>query len=568
MKNKLILFLTTFLLLTGCNGKKNSSNGSNSSNSSSSSIPEPGPVEYGYGYYDDYYGQLTWDNGEDLKNKLHTIIRNGYKPLRYNTPNWESNSDADKAQYDFECVDVVYSKDDVLASYTQTGWQREHAFAASLMTDCQTSNAVKFLGRATDFHNLFAGSQNGNSSRSNKNFGVADKTSPTYTDRTVDNGNDGYSFDPKTFEPGNKDKGRLARAIFYMATMYKDDEYDNVNAKTLKGLRVVEENVDYTPGNCEFAIGHLSELLNWNNSWAVDYLEMQHNESVYTHVYSKDGYAQGNRNPFVDYPSLVDYIFGDKQNQSGDLKYQKPSCADLRSEYNEFSHYAIASAQREYSVGDTLTASDFSVYKVNKNYTYASAAANEYTNSLLNHTFTSGDGEQVEAVITAGEQTIKYTITISNMQSCSYYSGRLNGKASLFTNGASGDQNIPLNGVQFTFNITGGSSYAVTNENQLEAIKMGSGTSNKEVEQVVITTANSYTVDQAYIACRAANTSSSFTLTIKVGSETVYTGSVGYNANKTDTYGESFSSLTGKVTFILSGSNALSLGALAFNVVS
>lgn len=569
MKNKVILLLTTVLLLTGCNAKKNSSNsGSNGSNSGSS---EPAPIEYGYGFYGGYYGELKWNNGEDLKIKLHSIIRNGYQPLRYtagSNANWESNTVADHSKFDYEFLDVVYTKDDVPVSYTQTGWQREHAFAASLMTDSTTGNAVKCLGRATDFHNLFAGGSSGNSSRGNKNFGTANKADGGYKNYTVDDGQDGYSYDSTTFEPGNKDKGRLARAIFYMSTMYKDDEYDDANEKTLKGLKIVEENVSYSSGNCQFAIGNLSTLLSWNNAYSVDYLEMQHNESVYSHIYSKDSKAQGNRNPYVDYPSLVDYVYGSKKDKPGDLSFQKPACYELESNSSEFSHYAIAEAKREYTLGETFDASDVTVYKVNKNYTSTVAPSSEYTCSLTGHTFVAEDGEALSASITAGEQTIFYAVKISAMQSCSYYSGRLNGTAGSLTNGYSGDQNISWNGVPFTVNISGGTQYTVSNNNQLEGIQMGSNTNNKEVTQVSVTTVNSYTVDRAFIAARAGNSSSSYTLYIKVGDTTVYTHTVGYDANKTNVYGESFSQLTGKVTFIFVGEKALTLGAIAYNVVS
>ena len=249
MKNKLFLLLTTSLLLVGCNiNKKKSSDisseilssqnssqvvSSNNPTSSETPVSSEAPSSettssedassegtttssesqstsesgYGYGYYNNYYGKLTWTDGADLKQKLHDIIRTGWNKLRYDKPNWESNSYADRSKYDFEYLDVLYKSDNVKASLTQKGWQREHAFPASLMTDQLTSDAVKTLGRATDFHNLFAGDASGNSSRGNKNFGVADKTDPSYTDRTTSGGIDGYSFDPKTFEPGNKDKG-------------------------------------------------------------------------------------------------------------------------------------------------------------------------------------------------------------------------------------------------------------------------------------------------------------------------------------------------------------------------
>ena len=134
MKNKLILFLTTFILLTGCNNKNNSSNNSSassepsSSSSQSSSEPDPEPTEFGYDYYDGYYGELKWTNGADLKQKLHDIIRDGWQPLTYTAPNWESNSEADKSMYDYEYVDVLYNGENIKKSLTNIKWQRPLSF--------------------------------------------------------------------------------------------------------------------------------------------------------------------------------------------------------------------------------------------------------------------------------------------------------------------------------------------------------------------------------------------------------------------------------------------------------
>ena len=191
---------------------------SSSSEQSSSEIPETH-------YYDGYYDTLvSWTDGEDLKNQLNAIIRNGYTPLSYiksSKQNYDTNVHADHSKYDFEYLDVIYSENHTFKTETNKGWQREHAWCASLMCGSVTGNAVNCKGRATDFHNLFAANASGNQSRGNKNYGYADVLAPSYTTRFMtDDGNDGYSYDEIIFEPGDIDKGRLARAIFYMATMY------------------------------------------------------------------------------------------------------------------------------------------------------------------------------------------------------------------------------------------------------------------------------------------------------------------------------------------------------------
>ena len=591
MKRKVFLILATSLLLIGCgvrrtessifdsitsqttstsnssteisqsDGTSTSQSSGNSSSSdqqsSGDSSSEDGdPNEFGYGNYNGYYGQLTWNNGEDLKQKLHDIIRNGWSPLKYATPNWETNTYADHTKHDFEYVDALYTATDIKASLTNTNWQREHAFAASLMTGQITSEAVKTLGRATDFHNLFAGESSANSSRGNKNYGVADTTAQNYTNRTTTNGEDGYSFDPKTFEPGNKDKGRVARAIFYMATMYKDNE------DGYKGLSIVEENVNYDSNNCQFAIGHLSELINWSNTYAVDYLEMQHNESVYSHVYSKDEKAQGNRNPFVDYPQLVDYVYGNKQNEAGDLKYLEPSSNLLKTGNNEFSHYALESAKREFSYGETLTNNDFSVVSVKRDFTYEKVTTG-FTHSLLNHTFSSSDADPITAHISFDSQTINYEISLNPMGNCSYiYENMKN--TGIVKSSPNTDQNVSYGDEAFTINFSASGTITCTNTSS-GGFKLGSKT--VPVTKVVLTTKNSYTVNKAFISCYAANNDSSYTLVIKVGETTVYQGTV-VSGSSGVIYGGSFAEATGQVSYTFTGTNALNLCSVAFNKVN
>ena len=48
-------------------------------------------------------------------------------------------------------------------------------------------------------------------------------------------------------------------------------------------------------------------MLNWNAKDPVSDKERNRNDSVYAS-------RQKNRNPFIDYPELVDYVYGDKQN--------------------------------------------------------------------------------------------------------------------------------------------------------------------------------------------------------------------------------------------------------------
>ena len=566
MKNKkslTILFLA--MLVSACTGHPSAAFSSSSTSSEFFDDRD---------YYNGYYASLvSWENGEDLKNQLNAIIRNGYQPLSYtksNKQNYDTNVHADHNKDDFEYLDVIYSKYNNFKSDTNKGWQREHAWCASLMCGSATGDAILYKGRSTDFHNLFAANASGNQSRGNKNYGYANKNAASFkADSLTDNGNDGYSYDAEIFEPANIDKGRLSRAIFYMATMYKDEEIDTSNNITMKGLTIVEDPVTYVAGNnCAFAIGGLSALLEWNNKYAVDYLEMQHNISVYSDADNIDGVAQGNRNPYVDYPELVDYVYGSKKNSPGQLNRVKAAASYLGCSEEGVSHYALKEAKRSFSFGDKLTASDYMVVSVNKNYSYVPATGN-IANSFDNHTFVESDGELLNATITTPINTISYRINLDPMGNSS------SGTLMVTTDGINKktpdvDQNVSYGDVPFTFNFSTTYSSVSTSGMTINNISAGGitiGSSTRPLTMLTIATRDSYNIDAVYIKAQAGNDSSSYTLSIKVGDTVVKTGSVNSSNNWKLFGGVLETPATGKISFVFSGSSSLKINSIAFNSI-
>ena len=576
-KLKSLSLILATLLIAACSKPSSAAFSSSEtfSESHSSSTNSSSEIVDDAHYYNGYYDTLvSWNNGEDLKNQLHAIIRNGYTAISYtksSKQNYDTNIHADHSKYDFEYLDVIYSKTDTFKTDTNKGWQREHAWCASLMCGSTTGNAINYKGRATDFHNLFAANASGNQSRGNKNYGYANAIAESYiTTFSSDNGKDGYTYDEFIFEPGDIDKGRLARAIFYMATMYKDAEKDTANNINMKGLTIVEDPVSYVAGdNCAFAIGNLSELLEWNNNVPVDYLEMQHNISVYIDKDNPDGAAQGNRNPYVDYPGLVDYVYGSKKDQPGTLKDVVASASYLESEYKGISHYAIKEAKREYGLGETVSSSDYKVVQVYKNYSFIETTSN-ITHSLSNHPFSESDGDKIEAKITTPSNEIKYMINLNPLGACS------TGILDVTTTGidkkkANVDQNVTYGSVGFTFNFVTTYSDVSTNGMTINNISAGGitvGSSTRSLTKLTITTSDSYTVDRVFIKAMAGNASSSYTLTIKVGETTVFTNTVNDSTTWKNFGGALNEPLSGQISFIFIGSSSLKINSIAFNAIS
>lgn len=112
----------------------------------------------------------------------------------------------------------------------------------------------------------------------------------------------GYSG--KVFEPDDEYKGDFARGYFYMATRYADkcSDWGNQMFGNVNGLTTYSVNL----------------LLKWHREDPVSEKERVRNDAIYGYN-NNTGYKQGNRNPFIDYPCLAEYIWGDRKGQSVDF---------------------------------------------------------------------------------------------------------------------------------------------------------------------------------------------------------------------------------------------------------
>lgn len=91
-------------------------------------------------------------------------------------------------------------------------------------------------------------------------------------------------------------RGRLARTYFYMAALYHVDVWASEAYLMMSGSR--------WPGLSRYAAEMLME---WHRTWPVSAAETALNE--------RGEQLQGNRNPFVDYPDLAEYLWGSRQEQ-------------------------------------------------------------------------------------------------------------------------------------------------------------------------------------------------------------------------------------------------------------
>ena len=114
------------------------------------------------------------------------------------------------------------------------------------------------------------------------------------------------SYSGKVFEPDDEYKGDFARTYFYMATRYasKCSSWGNHFGSANSGLT-----------NYSVAL-----FLKWHREDPVSEKELIRNEAIYGNpTYNSTGYKQGNRNPFIDYPCLAEYIWGEHKGEVVDF---------------------------------------------------------------------------------------------------------------------------------------------------------------------------------------------------------------------------------------------------------
>ncbi len=233
-----------------------------------------------------YYDSLEGLSGSALKQALQNIIAN---PSVVRAHNYGDVTDilkvADQNPLNSNQVWLMYvetprAKLDFQTTSSNVGfWNREHIYPQSRggfanATDDVADGINIWLPTSADditaghgdAHHIRAEDGPENTSRSNRDYGLTGYNGPIGTLGSW--------------------KGDVARSVFYMAVRYN-------------ALSVVNGDIpDTTVGQ----LGDLASLLTWNQTDPRDDFEMNRNNYIYTWQY--------NRNPFIDYPALADYIWG------------------------------------------------------------------------------------------------------------------------------------------------------------------------------------------------------------------------------------------------------------------
>lgn len=232
------------------------------------------------GYYDDASGLAT----ERLKTALHEIIYPHTRVTYSKLPTYFKETDV-KPQTNFWWD--MYSNLDVPTNITFGDYMnREHSFPKSWWGG--KDNVAAY----SDLFHLYPAEAKANQAKSNWPLGIV-KGTPSFDNGVclVGRGVEGGGAD-KVFEPADEYKGDFARSYFYVVTAYQNLTW----ASNYKWMVADGAYPTLRPWAIEL-------LLEWHRADPVSEKEINRNEAVYA--------IQGNRNPFIDYPALAEYIWGD-----------------------------------------------------------------------------------------------------------------------------------------------------------------------------------------------------------------------------------------------------------------
>ena len=260
-----------------------------------------------------YYSAANNTCGATLKTKMRTIINGECNGVQFSQMSYGSGylNGVWGAFQTTDCVagtSTIIDRYSCITSYTvgtdqgsssseegKGGYNREHSFPKSWFGGSTSA------GPGTDLFHIYPTDVTVNNKRSAYPFGEvrnASFTSSGAYPSKLGTGGYGSQTSYTVFEPADKWKGDFARTYFYMVTCYENDIVSWYNNYSNTDVTKVLNGTKYPA----FQTWYLDMMLKWAENDPVDEIETARNEAVMA--------KQHNRNPFIDYPGLEQYIWG------------------------------------------------------------------------------------------------------------------------------------------------------------------------------------------------------------------------------------------------------------------
>ena len=348
---------------------------------------------------DDYYKKADGKKGEALKTAMCKIIYNrtekSYDYLWTAFKTTDVRSDGKIWDMYSNTTNYVPGGSAQGGNYSAEGdsYNREHSWPQSWFG----SNTPMY----TDLHHIYPTDGFVNGKRANYPFG--ETNNPTYSSANGFSklGPCSYSgYTGTVFEPADEYKGDFARTYFYMVTCYEEKLNDWYNGNA-DGIRATIDGSTY-PGLQEW---QLNMLMEWAKEDPVSEKEINRNNAVYA--------IQKNRNPFIDYPGLQEYIWGICINETFDYDdYVQPV-------YKQDVTMAFNPTEVTATIGEDFTEPTLTTTPANLSVTYSSSEQTVATIDVATGEVTPvAAGTTVITATFAGDNSYNsgsatYTLTVS-----------------------------------------------------------------------------------------------------------------------------------------------------------
>ena len=256
---------------------------------------------------DNYYKDVSGKKGADnILNALNDAIKT-HKVLNYNAlEDYYERTDfyGDTLWDMYSTCRFTMAEANKSQSYVCDGWNKEHLVCQSWFSGD---------GMKSDLFNVYPTDARVNNIRSSYAYGEVSgswgigisNNRGHALGKVGTNTFSGYSG--KVFEPYDDYKGDFARSFMYMVACYRNGTLNGGAGSAM-----------FTSDPSDLTTYAQNLLLKWHRDDPVSQKEIDRNQAVYV--------EQNNRNPFIDYPDLAEYIWGDKVGQTVDLSSMTPTC--------------------------------------------------------------------------------------------------------------------------------------------------------------------------------------------------------------------------------------------------
>ncbi len=265
-----------------------------------------------------YYSSLDGKSGSTLFSAIHTVAKTGYSSLTY-AGLWTAYETTDlnssgKIWDMYGGCDFTYSSDQCGEYKAECScYNREHSIPKSWFGGSENSNTP-----GTDLFHIFPTDGYVNNRRSNYAFGEVSSATYTYNGSklgsaksiTTDNllgGSVTATCSSVVFEPIDEYKGDFARAYFGTLLRWEGD----YQAFTSGDGANIFSGTYTEAGHYGLTEYGMALLMKWHRQDPVSQKEIDRNNGIQS--------TQGNRNPFIDYPCLAEYLWGNKAGQTFSL---------------------------------------------------------------------------------------------------------------------------------------------------------------------------------------------------------------------------------------------------------